>query len=262
MKTQNPNQLKAIFKMTGTLGFAVATLCLAGCASTPYHKGDAAAVSLQDAASEVQGQSRALEVTMGSLDDLINKPEPDLKPQFKRFSKSLDNLAGYARRNEHSQARVRNKSADYFEAWDKQIATMNYDNIRFHSQERKTEVINSYNSVNRRYRESQDAMGPLLSYLYDVRKVLDTDLTLGGIEAVKPIVGKARENADRVQLALGRLTTELASSGAHMSSVAYQNAPASATGATQQTAQAQPQPQPQAEAQPQSQAQAQAPPQK
>jgi hypothetical protein len=243
-------QLDSILKATGMLGFAVAALCLAGCASTPHHKGDIAAVSLQNAASEVQGQSRALEVTMGSLDDLVNKPEPDLKPQFRRFSKSLDNLAGYARRNEQSQARVRNKSGDYFETWDQQIATMNYENIRTHSQERKTEVVNSFNSVNKRYREAQDAMGPLLAYLYDVRKVLDTDLTAGGIEAVKPIASKARENADRVQLALGRLTTELASSGMKMSSVAYQNATLPATG----TQQAKAQTQPQAEAQPQEQA--------
>jgi hypothetical protein len=253
MKTQNKIQLQSILKTTGTLGFAIATLLFAGCASTPYHKGDAAAVSLQNAASEVQGQSRALEVTMGSLDDLVNKPEPDLKPQYKRFSKSLDNLAGYARRNERSQARVRTKSGDYFEAWDKELATVNYETIRTHGQERKTEVINSFNSVNKRYHESQDAMGPLLSYLYDVRKVLDYDLTPSGIEAVKPIVGKARENADRVQLALGRLTTELASSGSKMSSIAYQNATLPATG-TQQ-AKAQTQPQPQAEAQPQAQAQ-------
>jgi len=251
MKTQKQNQLQSILKTIGTLGFAIATVCLAGCASTPYHKGDAAAVSLQNAASEVQGQSRALEVTMGSLDDLVNKPEPDLKPQYKRFSKSLDNLAGYARRNERSQARVRNKSGDYFEAWDKELATVNYETIRTHGQERKTEVINSFNSVNKRYHEAQDAMGPLLSYLYDVRKVLDYDLTPGGIEAVKPLVGKARENADRVQLALGRLTTELASSGSKMSSVAYQNATLPATG----TQQAKAQTQPQAEAQPQAQAQ-------
>jgi Protein of unknown function (DUF2959) len=224
MKTQNQNQLQSILKTTGALSFALATLCLAGCASTPYHKGDAAAVSLQDASSEVQGQSRALEVTMGSLDDLVNKPEPDLKPQFKRFSKALDNLAGYSKRNDRSEARVRNKSADYFEAWDKQLTTMNYEAVRTRSQERKTEVTTYFDSVNKRYHEAQNAMGPLLSYLYDVRKALDADLTPSGVESIKPIVGKARENADKVQLALGRLTTELASSGAKMSSVAYQNA--------------------------------------
>src|SRR5262249_37739625 len=127
MKTQKQNQLQSIVKTTGTLGFAIATLCVAGCASTPYHKGDAAPVSLQNGGWRVQVKSRTLEVTIGSLDDLVNNPEPDHKPQYKRFSKSLENLAGYARRNERSQARVRTKSGDYFEAWDKELATVNYE---------------------------------------------------------------------------------------------------------------------------------------
>ena len=224
MKTQNQNQLGSLLKTAGALAFGIATLCLAGCASTPYHKGDAAAVSLQDGASEVQGQSRALEVTIGSLDDLVNKPEPDLKPQFKRFSKALDNLAAYEKRNERSQAHVRNKSADYLESWNQELATMNYETVRSRSQERKAEVTTYFDSVNRRYHDAQDAMGPLLSYLYDVRRALAADLTPNGLESIKPVVAKARENADRVQLALGRLTTELAASSAHMSSVVYQNA--------------------------------------
>jgi hypothetical protein len=230
MKPQNQNQLGALLKTAGALAFGIAILCLAGCASTPYHKGDTAAVSLQDGASEVQGQSRALEVTMGSLDDLVHKPEPDLKPQFKRFSKALDNLAGYAKRNERSQVRVRNKSADYLEVWNQELATMNYEAVRSRSQERKTEVTTYFDTVNRRYHDAQDAMGPLLSYLYDVRRALAADLTPTGLESIKPVVDKARENADKVQLALGRLTTELASSSVRMSSVVYQNAAPPATG--------------------------------
>jgi len=240
MKTQNQNQSGSLLKTAAALAFGITTLCLAGCASTPYHKGDAAAVSLQDGASEVQGQSRALEVTIGSLDDLVNKPEPELKPQFKRFSKALDNLAAYEKRNERSQAHVRNKSADYLEAWNQELASMNYEAVRSHSQERKAEVTTHFDSVNRRYHDAQDAMGPLLSYLYDVRRALAADLTPNGLESIKPVVAKARENADRVQLALGRLTTELASSSAHMSSVVYQNASPGSTGTNQppRTAQA------------------------
>lgn len=190
-------------------------------------------MSLQDAASDVQGESRALEVAMGTLDDLVNKPEPDLKPQFKRFSKALDKLTGYARHNERSEARVTQKSAVYFEAWNKQLATMNYEIVRARSEARKAEVTNYFDSVNKRYRESQDAMGPLLSYLYDVRKALDTDLTQSGVEAIRPIVTKARENADKVQLALGHLTTELTASSTRMSSVVYQNASIAPTGTNQ-----------------------------
>jgi len=239
MKPQNQNQLGSLLKTAGALAFGVATLCLAGCASTPYHKGDAAAVSLQDGAFEVQGQSRALEVTIGSLHDLVYKPEPDLRPQFKRFSKALDNLTACEKRNERSQEHVRNKSADYLEAWNQELATMNYEAVRSRSQERKAEVTTSFDSVNRRYHDAQDAMGPLLSYLYDVRRALAADLTPNGLESIKPVVAKARENADKVQLALGRLTTELASSSAHMSSVVYQNgSPGARTNQPPRTAQA------------------------
>ena len=42
--------------------------------------------SLDAAAAEVQGQRRALEMTTEALQDLVNKPAADLKPQFARFS--------------------------------------------------------------------------------------------------------------------------------------------------------------------------------
>src|ERR1043165_10194205 len=89
---------------------------------------------------------------------------------------------------------------------------MNYEVVRTRSQARKVEVTKYFDSVDKRYREAQDAMGPLLSYFYDVRKALDTDLTPSGVDSIKPIATKARENADKVQLALGRLTAELTAS--------------------------------------------------
>lgn len=224
MKPEKPSESELFRKAARNLSLALAIVCFAGCASTPYQKGDAAAISLQDAASDVQIESRALEVAMGTLDDLVNKPDPDLKPQFKRFSKALENLAASAKHNEHSEARMAQRTSIYFDEWNKQLATMNYEVVRARSEARKAEVTNYVDSVNKRYRESQDAMGPLLNYLYDVRKALETDLTQNGIESIKPVVAKARENADKVQGALGRLNGELTASGARMSSVVYQNA--------------------------------------
>ena len=233
MKPQSERKSGSLLNAAAIITFASVALNLTGCSSTPYRKGDAAAMSLQDGAADVQGQSRALEVTMGTLDDLVNKPEMDLKPQFKRFSKAVDVLAAYARRNNRSEARIAKKSGAYFEEWNKQVASMNYDVVRERSQTRKNEVTKYLDSVDQRYREAQDAMGPLLSYLYDVRKALDNDLTPSGVESIKPIAGKARDNADKVQLALGRLTTELTASGNRMSSVVYQNANLTPTGTNQ-----------------------------
>lgn len=240
MKPQNQDQFESSVKTALAFIAVLAIFSVAGCASTGYDKGDAAATSLREAAAEVQGQGRALEVTMGTLNELVTKPEPDLKPQFKRFGKSLDDLAASARRNERAQVRITQKSAAYFEAWDKQLATMNYEAVRSRSAARKAEVTNSLDSVNKRYRETQDAMGPLMNYLSDVRKALDSDLTPNGVQAAKPIVEKARENAGKVQLALGHLSTELTDCSSRMSSAIYQNASSAPTGTVTKEQPAQP----------------------
>src|SRR5947209_10374 len=78
------------------LGLAAAWLT--GCASTGYHRSDAAAYSMQSAAAEVQTEGRALELTMGALKDLVNEPPADLKQQFQHFSGALDRLIASAQR--------------------------------------------------------------------------------------------------------------------------------------------------------------------
>jgi len=73
--------------------------------------------------------------------------------------------------------------------------------------------------VNRRYTEARAATQPLISYLVDIRKALSNDLTTGGLEAVKPIVQNAEENATKVRTALARLTNELNDSSVQLASI-------------------------------------------
>jgi hypothetical protein len=198
-------------------------LAWVGCATKGYEKSETAATSLHTAAGEVQAESRALNATLNSLNDLINKPPTDLKLQYKAYSTNLDQLIAAARRNDGVLRRVGQKNAAYFESWDKDLATMNYEAVRNRSQERKSEVTANFDSVYRRYQEAQTTIHPLLEYFEDIRKALSTDLTVGGLEAMKPTVANVNENAAKVQTALARLADDLAASGAKMSSVAAQN---------------------------------------
>ena len=184
------------FNRLTLLGLSLAELALAGCASRGYDKSQAAAVSLHSAAAQVQGQSRALELTLGTLNDLVNKPPADLKGQFQLFSSNLDQLSAAARRNDRAADEMARRSAEYFETWDKQLVNMNYEAIRTRSQARRTEVANQFESVNRHYHEAQAALGPLVDYLYDIRKALGADLTVGGLESIKEIVNNANARAD------------------------------------------------------------------
>jgi hypothetical protein len=192
---------------------------LTACKTATYDRGDAAARSLQNAAAEVQIESRYLTFTMSALEDLVKKPAADLRPQFKQFSKNLDRLEACARRNEKAAESTYLKHAAYFRSWDRQITNMNYEVVRSRSETRRTEVTERFNAVNRRYYEARTTMQPVLAYLNDIRRALGSDLTPAGIEAAKPIVANAADNAKKVQVALAKLTDELSDSGARMASV-------------------------------------------
>jgi hypothetical protein len=190
-----------------------------GCASGNYQKADAAGASLRKAAAQIDAENRAIDVTLASLDNLVNNPRPDLKPQFKRFSASVNRLSDSAKHAEAAAEVARQKSEDYFRNWDKEAATINFEAVRDESVSRKTQVSNEFNTVNDRYRENQAVIEPLISYLQDIRTALSTDLTEGGLQSVKSLAENAERNARKVQNALARLSTDLIESRTQMSSV-------------------------------------------
>lgn len=218
MKKLTKQLFPAMNGVVAGLGLTLALLLANGCASAGYRKGDTAAASLHDASAHIQAEHSAIELTTGTLSDLVNAPAADLKPQFKRFSQSLNALIASARRADAAGKRMNDAHNAYFKAWDQQLALMEYDVVRTRSQARKEEVQAQFQSVSKRYQEAQAAMEPLINYLADVRMALRTDLTLGGLESVKPVVRNADTNAGKVRGALNRLSEELASCGGRLSS--------------------------------------------
>ncbi|SPE55574.1 conserved hypothetical protein [Verrucomicrobia bacterium] len=216
----SPWQNKVCRRLAVSIVAIVVAGGLSGCSSAGYHKGDSAARSLESGAGEVQAESRSLDSTLGCLDDLVNKPSADLKPQFRGFSAALDRLMTASKRAQAAIQDMEQRNAAYLAAWDKELEAMNYEAIRDHSEARRNEVAEHFNEVNRRFQDTQSVMGPLISYLQDIRTALSADLTASGLDAIKPNVENADQNAAKVKLALGQLADQLADSSAKLSSVA------------------------------------------
>ncbi len=208
---------------TGALLPALVVLA-AGCASAGYKKGDTAARGMQRAATEVQAETRAIDATMDALRELVNNPAPDLKPQFENYRSTLRRLVARANQSERTRARMERQGAEYFTAWDKETAEINYGIIRDRSESRRAEVTNHFHAVNSRYLEVQGVVRPLITYLEDIQTALSVDLTTAGLDSVKSIVSNAEQNARKVETALGRLSEELAASSTSLSSVATRDA--------------------------------------
>jgi len=216
--------LSVASRFAGTFSLCALGFSFAGCATSGYQKSDATAQSLQHASYTVQAESRALHPTLQNLKDLVNSPGADLKPQFKKFNASLDWLIKESQRNDQADREIADRSANYFKAWDKEMESMSFEAVRVKSQARRTEAANDFQLVHQRYLEAQGVMQPLLAYLEDIRKALRTDLTQHGLEALRPIVTNADENAVKVQLALTKLSSELTASGTRLSSFSFQTA--------------------------------------
>jgi hypothetical protein len=240
-----------VIRRPSFIGAAQMTLCtalflyLTGCASGNYRQADTAASSLQRAAVEISAENRAIDNSIAALDDLVNKPAADLKPQFEVFGASVDHLAVAADRAQKAADHAHDRCQDYFKEWEKDSAAIKFDAVREQSVSRKTQVSDEFNTVNQRYRENQAVVQPLISYLRDIRTALSTDLTAGGIGAARPLAENAQQNARKVQVALARLADDLSFSGTQMSSVMVDNSAArggvgDATQNTQQRAQANP----------------------
>ena len=206
----------------GCLGLAIALL--AGCKSAGYVKSDAAAASLQEAAASVRAESRALESTTGALNDLVNAPSGDLRLQFERYSHSLDQLTAATNHAHGIASRLERKRTAYLDAWEKGLLAINDEELRKRSEARKVEVTNQYETTYQHYRESQDALTPLVGYSQDVRKALQADLTVAGLQAVKPSAASVKDKAATVQGQLTQSATELDDLGGKMSSFVLQPA--------------------------------------
>jgi hypothetical protein len=234
----------AVARYSTSFLICAATLYLTGCASANYRKADAANSSLQKAAMAIDAQNRAIDQSLAALDDLVNQPALDLRPQFNRFSTSVDRLVDASHHAEKTARQANEKSVDYFQDWDKELVSIKYDAVREQSVSRKTQVSNEFNTLNQRYRENQAVVGPLISYLQDIRTALSTDLTAGGIQSVKPLAQNAEQNARKVQTALVRESGDLSASGTGISSRISQatqsNGVGEATEATLQRAQSGP----------------------
>ena len=197
---------------------ALALLYFSGCASTNYKRADAASASLRKASRQIDAENRAIDATLVALDNLVNKPAPDLVPQFKTYSACLDRLVAASKRAQAAADVAHQKSAEYFQNWDKETAAIKFEAVRDQSVSRKTQVSDEFNTVNQRYRENQAVITPLISYLQDIRTAVGTDLTAGGVQSVKSLAENAEQNARKVQAALARLSDQLFASGTQMSS--------------------------------------------
>jgi hypothetical protein len=213
MKTTKTNLISIVV----AAGFA---LVIAGCATSGYDAGTKTAANIQDAANRIAAVPGLIDQTLGAMNDLIQNPQPDLRPQFKKFSSQLDSMISEAKDIGDARRSMDSKGKEFFAKWDEQIAQIHNEDIKARSQSRKEEVSQKLLAIKRSYSEAEIAFTPFVSDLKDVQKFLSVDLTTGGLAAIKSPAANAVKNAGPLKDCCVRLAADFKALGVAMSAVA------------------------------------------
>ena len=196
-------------------GIAAVAL-LAGCASGNYQKGAAAGAGLQASADKIDKGSGLIDAAIASLNDLVNNPG-ELPAQFKKFGAAVGDLESTAKDVSSKVTAMSQEGNAYFTAWDQQLAQIQNEDIKSRSANRKADVQKKFAAIKKSYEEASGEFKPFMSDLKDIQTALATDLTPGGLDAIKSSASRATRRAGTVKTTLGKLAGQFRDLGVAMS---------------------------------------------
>ena len=182
-----------------------------GCASTGKDKSARTVKSLAESSSLIEKANGLMGQTLTQLNDLVANPAPDLQKQFAAFNSSLNKLGDVDKAVRRQAEEMKLMSAAYFAKWDEETARMQNEDIRHRSQARKQEVAARFDRISRQYDETKTAFQPFMADLRDVQNFLTTDLTKGGLAAIKIPTAKATSDAIELRASINELDEQFKS---------------------------------------------------
>src|SRR5258705_1556792 len=198
----------------------LALACLATFASFACQAPDKGAKTGQNitkAADHIEIGMKQLDATVAALHDMTDKPAADLTTQRKAYEKSLADLESTAKTVGSTTSDMKASGQAYFAEWDKQLASIQNEDIRERSAERRKEIEKDLNKLREEYDEAKAAFDPLMSDFRDIRTALKADLTLTGIEALKPAANKVDKGSKSMNEKLKTLAEHFRALGVGLS---------------------------------------------
>lgn len=205
-------------KRVQSLALIGAALLFLGACSSGYKEGAKTSESVMTAAQEIETGRTQIDKVVASLDKLTSaSPGQDLRPLFKEYSTNLDKLDSIAKAVKKRAEEMRAKGAAYFKEWDAQVATINNEDIKTQSAERRTQVEAAFRRISEKSQTLKDAYQPMMSNLQDIRTALNNDLTPTGVSGIRPIANQIASQAIAVKNAAGEVAAEFKALGVKMS---------------------------------------------
>jgi septal ring factor EnvC (AmiA/AmiB activator) len=160
------------------------------------------ATSIKEARAEGIRTSAQLKATLGALNALTKQTEGDLRPSYNAFVAEIPKTEAAAAWTRTRVTWMAGDGRQYFKAWQGTIDGIANESLRKKAQKRLNNVQADYNKVEVALQKAGDKFRPFLSDLKDIQKTLATDITPGGVKAIRSTVTSANWNHKFVNSAI------------------------------------------------------------
>jgi len=191
------------------LGVAGLVLASPGARAAGYKLADKVGTDIADFRDEIVDVKKAVDATISALDKIVAQATVDPRKAFKEFDKSVPKIDGEAAKAKKRAEDMKARGKEYFDKWEKDLAGVNDPDIRKLAEERRNKLQATFAKIKTSMEPARDQFNSWLAQLKDLQKYLSQDLTIGGIDAAKELIGKSKKEGVAVQQMLDTVIAEL-----------------------------------------------------
>ena len=159
--------------------------------------------------SETTRTDAQLKATLDAINALTRQTEGDLRPAYNAYCSEVAKTQAAAA---WTKTRVQWMASDgrkYFQDWQTTVNGIANESLRKKAQKRLDAVQVSYDKVEASLQQAGEKFKPFLSDLADIQKALASDVTPGGVKAIKSTVSSANWNHQYVDKAVKSALKEM-----------------------------------------------------
>ena len=165
--------------------------------------------SIADTHVETRRTSEQLKASLSALNALTELKKGDLRPVYNAYCSEVAKTDAAAALTRTRVQWMGGDGRKYFQDWQKTVAGIANESLRKKAQKRMDAVRISYDKVEAALQIVGDKFKPFLSDLADIQKALATDVTAGGVKAIKSTVKSANWNHQYVDKAVQSALKEM-----------------------------------------------------
>ncbi len=168
----------------------------------------AASSSMQNLRDEMARLKKQTADTLAILNG-FKQNHVDLQGQLSVYADQVAAMERLARQEQFEADQMKAKGRTYFEAWEKDIATISNPDIRAKAEKRRDQRTKLYHRIDKAMQEAKPSLDPFLSDLNDIKTFLGNDLTAAGRDSAKSLISRANSEGATVERRLQKVIAEL-----------------------------------------------------